>query len=122
MENHLRKYSTSVCEREIRLSAIFQSNLSSFDFQVTHLTVTHSVAFRKISVRLPHLNTGWKTTVVLCWPGYTFITLTGTGKEVIVQAGACAVTLFSDHLIIIRPVGTITGWSNRTFVLLSTEE
>lgn len=64
-----------------------------------------------LSVKLPHLNAGWKTSVVmvLCWPGYTFNNVTGTGTEVIVQveAGAVAV-LFSGHLralIIICPDG-----------------
>lgn len=72
-----------------------------------HCAVTHSFAFD--SVRFPHLNTGWMTPVVfvLCWPGYTFITITETFKEVIVQVKASTVQL-SGHLkalIIMCPDG-----------------
>lgn len=61
-----------------------------FYFRLTHFTVftvTHSFTARKISFRLPHSNTGWTVVFATCWPDYTFITLTRTGKEVIVPSG-----------------------------------
>ncbi len=85
-----------------------------------HSAVTHSFDFdccEKSLSNFPYLNTGWKTAFVfvLCRPGYTFIAVTGTGKEVIVRIQASTV-LFSGHrwaLIIIWPDGM---WLHKVWV------